>query len=146
MATNGFNLIYGSIWSLHIANYTVSFRTTVGTALVGASERCKSWRSESNGGNYPALWSDYTMEAWNGRVSISIDLLDTGFRPSIKKRGRGLLHDFDGNNGSPTSPPNSRQEHHDDSGRFLLLTRDRGTSDSHIKYGDFAFSLSSQGW
>ena len=75
MATDGFNLIYGSIWSLHFANYTVSFRTTVGTALVGASERCKSWRSESNGGNYPALWSDYTMEAWNGRVSISIDLI-----------------------------------------------------------------------
>ena len=124
MATNGFNLIYGSIWSVHIANYTVGFRTIVGTSLVSASERCQSWRNESNGGNYPALWSDCTMEAWNGRISISIDLFNTGFHPSIKQRGRGLLHDFDGSNGSPTSPPYSRQEHHDDPGRFLLLTRD----------------------
>ena len=84
LATDGFNIIYGSIWSVHIANYTDSFRTVVGTSPVGASERCQSWRDESNGGNHPALWSDCTMEAWNGRISISIDLYNTGFHPSVE--------------------------------------------------------------
>ena len=124
MATDRFNLIYGSIWSVHILDYTVSFRTIVGTSPVSTSERRQSWRNQSNGRNYPALWSDCTMEAWHGRVSISIHMFDTGFHPSIKERGRGLLHDFDGSNGSPTSPPYSREEHHDDPGRFLLFARD----------------------
>ena len=83
MATNGFNLIYSSIWSLHFAHSTLSFRTTVGTALVGASERRQSWRNATNGGNYPTVWLADTMETWDGRISNFIHLFDTGFHPSI---------------------------------------------------------------